>query len=121
MIIIILLLVAVAAIGLWQYQLSQANALAAQVTIERIQAQSRLDLAPWVILGLLVVAVTVVLVTYFRRPPAIVNQTMYLMLPPGQSRRQYLKDLGSYEALPLAKSDYNNLLQSKVLGDRGER
>lgn len=102
--IIALLLIAVFLIGGFVFTQAYADHTAMTVRLAEISAQNRHDLAPYVLTALVIVAVAVVLIFYFRRPAPVVNdnRTMYLMLPDGQSRRQAYKSLGTYNALPLA-------------------
>lgn len=131
---ILIILALIAAIGFfaWQYQIEQTAALAAQIRIAEIQAQGRIDyldhMWPFAVLLAIVGTIAILSLAYViiatKRPRPIVNdhRTIYLMLPDGQTRRQYFKSLGTYNALPLAPPRPQKIEHRavKMLG-RGER
>lgn len=96
-----------------------------QIMLAQIASQNRLDLAPYVLAGLVIIGIVIVLVVYLRRPPATKvihdNRVIYL-LQPGASKRESYRALEHYAALPLAEGKRAEVLESqpvKRLG--GER
>lgn len=94
----------------------------ARAMVIEAQAESRLSAAqasaitqaanlPYAVLGVGTVAALVIfigammVIVYLRQSAPVETRTVYIMLPPGQSRREFYKALATYEALPLAPGE----------------
>lgn len=118
MLIALLLLAIALIVGAITFDSVYSQHAQTQIHLAEIAAQSKLDLAPYVLAGLLIIGMVIILVVYLMRRPATKvvndNRVVYLMLP-GASKRESFKVLGHYAALPLAEGKRADVLESQPI------